>query len=147
MRALIIFIFLLSYVTVFSQEVDTNASSTIFIRDEPRNNYGDEIYESFACDTRPVFPAGDSALINYVKSTIQYPPECKEQGLEGTVYVRFIITKTGTIEQPTVMRAVNPLMEEEALRVIKSLPKWTPGIKDGKPVNVWFIIPVKFKLP
>jgi TonB family protein len=145
MRSIIIFILLFTNVFVFGQGPDTSVSSPILI-DERKFSFGDEVYESFACDTKPVFPGSDTALINYVKNNIKYPLKCKEEGIEGTVYVRFIVTKTGTIGSVSVMRAVNPLLEEEAIRIVKSLPKWTPSIKDGKQVNVWFIIPVTFRL-
>jgi periplasmic protein TonB len=70
----------------------------------------------------------------------------QEANIEGTVYIRFVVTKTGDVDNVTIARAVDPLLDQEALRVVKSIPKWTPGKNNGNPVKVWFIIPVKFKL-
>jgi periplasmic protein TonB len=106
----------------------------------------DTIYESFNIDVQPFFHGGDEALTDYIQARIQYPKEAKNNGIEGTVYIRFVVTKNGTIGETQIMRTVDPNLEMEAIRVIRNLPKWTPGKKDGKHVNVWFIIPVKFKL-
>jgi len=112
----------------------------------PLEQIADEEISNFPLDVKPVYPGGDKELIKYIVTNTVYPKIAKEKGIQGTVYVRFVITKTGEVAQPKVMRAADPLLEEEAIRVVKSLPKWKPGEKEGKPVNVWFIIPVKFKL-
>jgi protein TonB len=106
----------------------------------------EQVFESFAIQEKPAFPGGDAALIKYVAENTKYPVLAQENGIEGTVYIRFVVTKTGEVGEAKVMRAVDPLLEEEALRVVKTLPRWTPGKNNGNPVNVWFIIPVKFKL-
>jgi TonB family protein len=104
------------------------------------------IYESFALDEKPIFPGGDSGLTKYVAKHTIYPKEAKEKGVEGKVFVRFVVTKSGKVGEADVMRTVDALLEMEALRVVKSLPKWTPGKKNGKPVDVWLILPVDFRL-
>jgi periplasmic protein TonB len=106
----------------------------------------EQVFESFAIQEKPAFPGGDAELIKYVAEHTKYPVIAQENGIEGTVYIRFVVTRTGDVGEAKVMRAVDPLLEEEALRVVKALPKWTPGKNNGNPVNVWFIIPVKFKL-
>jgi TonB family protein len=106
----------------------------------------DTIFEFFAVDEKPLFPGGEEAFIKYIATNTKYPAESVKNGEEGTVYIRFIITKNGDIEKPILLRHAYPLLEEEALRVVKSSPKWQPGKRKGKPVDVWFIIPVKFKL-
>jgi periplasmic protein TonB len=126
--------------------IDTATKEVPRIVDEPKEKIVEEVFESFAIQEKPMFPGGDAALIQYVGEHTKYPVVAQEQGIEGTVYIRFVVTKTGNVGQATVMRAVDPLLEEEALRVVKSLPKWEPGKNNGNPVNVWFIIPVKFKL-
>jgi periplasmic protein TonB len=93
-----------------------------------------------------MFPGGDAGLIKYVEEHTKDPVLAEENGIQGTVYICFVLTKTGDVGQATVMRTVDPLLEEEALRVDKALPRWTPGKLKGKPVNVWFVIPVSFKL-
>lgn len=104
------------------------------------------IYDTYAIQEKPVFKDGDAGIISYVAEHTKYPIAAQEQGIEGTVYIRFVVTKTGDVGQAKVMRDIDPLLEEEALRVINSMPKWTPGKNNGNPVNVWFVIPVKFVL-
>jgi periplasmic protein TonB len=127
--------------------VDTSSKVIIEIVDQPKEKIVDEkVFEIFNIQEKPMFEDGDAALIRYVAAHTKYPVPAQEQGIEGTVYIRFVVTKTGDVGQASVMRAVDPMLEEEALRVVKSLPRWTPGKNNGNPVNVWFIIPVKFKL-
>jgi len=126
--------------------IDTSAKVVVEIVDAPKEKIVEEVFESFAIQEKPMFPGGDAALIQYVAEHTKYPVIAQENGIEGTVYIRFVVTRSGEVGQATVMRAVDPLLEEEALRVVKTLPKWTPGKNNGNPVNVWFIIPVKFKL-
>jgi protein TonB len=126
--------------------VDTTTPPLIVIVDVPEKLDNDKPFEPYAIQEKPVFPGGESALIKYVGEHTKYPVVAQEQGIEGTVYIRFVVTKTGDVGITQVMRAVDPLLEGEALRVVKTLPKWTPGKNNGNPVSVWFIIPVKFKL-
>jgi TonB family protein len=85
-------------------------------------------------------------LIKFVAKNARYPKEAKDSGIEGIVYVRIVISKEGKVIEPKVLRSLHPLLDNEALRVVQLLPDWKPGTNDGKPVNVWFIIPIKFKL-
>lgn len=77
---------------------------------------------------------------------MKYPPEAKAQGIQGTVIVQFIITATGKLDNPKVVRGVNPLLDEEALRVLRLSPDWTPGKQGGKAVSVYYTLPFKFTL-
>jgi len=126
--------------------IDTTAKPIIEIVEKPKEPIIEDVFEPYAIQEKPFYPGGDSELIRYVSEHTKYPVIAQESGIEGTVYIRFVVTKTGAVGQASVMRAVDPLLEEEALRVVKSLPKWTPGKNNGNPVNVWFIIPVRFKL-
>ena len=111
-----------------------------------KGDLGEKIMDIIDITEKPVFPGGEAALLKYVAENTHYPQQAITDGSEGTVYVRFVVTKTGRIGEVKVMRAVDPDLEEEALRVVKSLPRWVPGKFNGEPVNVWFIIPVKFRL-
>lgn len=127
-------------------KVDTTSifvpeQNLVLVKDEDNT-----IYETFAIHEKPLFEGGDAGIIKYVAEHTNYPIPAQEEGIEGTVYIRFVVTKSGEVGEAKVMRAVDPLLEEEALRVIKSMPKWIPGKNNGNPVNVWFIIPVKFVL-
>lgn len=94
----------------------------------------------------PVYQGGDTALINFIVKNIVYPSEAKRQGIQGKVIARFCVTKTGSIDRVSVLRGVSPELDMEAIRVIKLLPAFKPGRQDGVPVDVWYTIPVDFKL-
>ncbi len=97
-------------------------------------------------ENMPEFPGGEIALRNYVAKNIKYPVEASENGIQGTVYLRFIVLKDGSIGEVQLQRGVDELLDEEATRVVKSLPKFKPGRQGGRNVSVWFSLPVKFKL-
>ena len=96
----------------------------------------------------PEFPGGQAALMKYLSSNIKYPDECRKMGIEGKVYVKFVVDKTGSITDAKLLRGVpdGKLLENEAIRVIKTMPKWKPGSQSGKPVSVYFTLPISFKL-
>jgi len=96
----------------------------------------------------PEFPGGQAALMKYLSSNIKYPDECRKMGIEGKVYVKFVVDKTGSITDTKLLRGVpdGKLLENEAIRVIKTMPKWKPGNQSGKPVSVYFTLPISFKL-
>jgi protein TonB len=125
-------------------KVDTTTKVEVIV--EEKAPVVEQVFESFAIQEKPAFPGGDAALMKYVAENVKYPVVAQENGVEGTVYIRFVVTKLGTVGEAQVMRSADPLLDAEALRVVKSLPTWTPGKNNGNPVNVWFIIPVKFKL-
>jgi len=106
----------------------------------------EQVFENFAIQEKPVFQGGAAAMIQYVATNTKYPLMALENGIEGTVYIRFVVTKDGDIGDPKVLRSVDPLLEEEALRVVKGMPRWIPGKNNGNPVNSWVVIPVKFAL-
>jgi periplasmic protein TonB len=97
-------------------------------------------------DPVPVFPGGQEALVAYLVKNIVYPQKAKENGIQGVVLVSFTVTKTGKVADVKVKRGVDDLLDAEALRVIKGMPDWKPGEKDGQPVDVAMVLPVSFKL-
>ncbi len=100
----------------------------------------------FVVEDMPEFPGGEIELRTYIANHINYPPEAKEQGIQGKVYVSFTVTKTGGIADATIARGVDASLDKEALRVINSLPKWQPGKQRGQVVNVQYTVPINFKL-
>jgi len=94
----------------------------------------------------PVFPGGDEGLINYIAANTKYPESAKINQLEGKVIIRFCVEETGTVDRVTVLRSVEPSLDAEAARVVSSIPAFKPGKQGGKPVPVWYMIPVDFKL-
>lgn len=94
----------------------------------------------------PSFPGGDTELFKFIYDNIKYPDVAKENNIQGKVILRFCVTYKGTVDQVSVVRGVDPLLDEEAIRVIKMLPLWKPGKQGGKPVNVWYSVPISFQL-
>ena len=89
---------------------------------------------------------GLDAFITWVAAHLKYPKEAKQAGIEGTVLVKFVVGKNGGIQEIEVLQGAHPVLDAEAVRVVRSSPKWKPGIKDGRPVRVTYRIPVKFSL-
>lgn len=97
-------------------------------------------------DNMPVFPGGEAALLQFVSKNMKYPIEAQQKGIQGRVVCSFTVLKDGSITDVEILRGVEQTLDDEAIRVIKSMPKWTPGKLDGKPVNVIYTIPVTFRL-
>lgn len=97
-------------------------------------------------DQKPEFPGGNSALFNYLKDNIKYPADAVEEKLEGRVILTFIVNREGKIVNAKVKKSVSPSCDKEALRIVRSMPDWIPGMKDGKAVTVQYTLPVTFKL-
>ena len=104
----------------------------------------EEIFKSV--EQMPTFPGGDAALMKYLSSHINYPAMAQENGVQGRVVVQFVVTKTGKVGEVKVVRSVDKDLDREAVRVCKSLPNFVPGRQNGQPVNVWYTLPVTFKL-
>ena len=97
-------------------------------------------------EVMPQFPGGQIAMLKYIMENIKYPEQAMKEGIQGRVAVRFIVEKDGSISDVKPILSVHPLLNKEAVRVVESMPKWTPGKQNGKPVRVRFNLPVMFKL-
>lgn len=105
---------------------------------------GEEVYS--VVDVMPEYPGGMDAMIAYLGENIKYPKDSHDAGVEGKVLVNFIITKDGEVTDVEVMKGVATDLDNEAVRVVKGMPDWTPGSQDGKNVNVQMTLPVMYKL-
>ena len=99
-----------------------------------------------AVEQKPAFPGGEAALMKWLSSNIVYPVMAQEEGAQGRVVVQFVVEKDGRIGQVKVVRGRHPELDKEAVRVVKSLPKFIPGKNNGQTVRCWFTLPVNFKL-
>ena len=97
-------------------------------------------------EQKPQFPGGEAALLKYIAEHIRYPAMAQENNIQGRVVVKFVVTKTGSVGDVQVVRSKDKDLDKEAIRVVKSLPKFTPGKNNGHPVNVWYTLPINFKL-
>jgi protein TonB len=109
------------------------------------NAKGKEV-KYFDYEVMPVYAGGEDDLVRYLGKKIYYPQKEKKDGIEGTVYIQFVIDKDGSVTNVRVLKGVSEGLDEEAARIVQSLPKWSPGFLDGDPVKVSFVLPIKFRL-
>ena len=99
-----------------------------------------------AVEQMPQFPGGDAELMKFLRDNIVYPAMAQENNVQGKVIVQFVVTKTGDIGEVKVVKSVDRDLDNEAVRLVKKLPKLIPGRMNGQAVNVWYTLPVQFKL-
>lgn len=108
---------------------------------------GEEQGEVFqVVEEQPIYPGGMDELMKFMQTNIRYPKEAQERGLQGRVIVQFVVNKDGSICDEQVVKSVDPQLDAEAIRIIRSMPNWTPGKQRGEPVRVRFTLPVTFRL-
>ncbi|MDL2255834.1 energy transducer TonB [Parabacteroides sp. OttesenSCG-928-K15] len=94
----------------------------------------------------PMFPGGEAALLKFVTGAIKYPIIAQENGIQGRVVVTFVVNRDGSVVDAEIVRGQDPSLDKEALRVIGTMPKWSPGEQRGKPVRVKYTMPIHFRL-
>lgn len=94
----------------------------------------------------PEFPGGQEALYSWLSKNIKYPDAAKKRKIEGKVFVNFTVSKTGKIDKVSILKKINDLLDAEAVRVVSSMPNWTPGENKDIPVDVEMTLPINFKL-
>ena len=99
-----------------------------------------------AVEQMPQFPGGDAELMKHIQKNLKYPPVAMENNIQGRVVVQFVVTKTGKVGEVKVVRGRDPDLDKEAVRVVKTLPDFIPGKMNGQAVNVWYTLPITFKL-
>lgn len=127
--------------TVQSKEINTTVITTQ-AKQEKEN--GSPVF--YKVEQMPEFPGGELGLRTFIARSIKYPEIAAENGIQGKVYVTFVIAKNGDVKNPTIAQGVDPALDKEALRVVSSLPKWRPGREKGEAVNVSYTVPITFQL-
>ena len=97
-------------------------------------------------EVMPQFPGGEAEMYRFISANLKYPVVDQEMGTQGRVSIQFVVSKTGEITNLVILKGISPTCDKEAMRVIKSMPKWIPGKQSGNPVQVYFTIPIVFKL-
>ena len=110
----------------------------------PKHVEEDKVFD--IVEQQPLFPGGQSALMQFLHDNIKYPVVAQENGVQGRVTVQFVVEKDGSITDVHVLRGVDPSLDKEAVRVVKSMPRWTPGKQNGTTVRVNYRLPVLFRL-
>lgn len=113
--------------------------------DELAQKGTDHVYQ--VVDEMPQFPGGNRAMMAYIGQNIKYPAEAVAKGIEGRVVVQFVVNKEGDLQDIKVMKSIDSLLDQEAIRVISSMPKWTPGKLKGEAVNIQYTLPIQFNIP
>jgi TonB family protein len=109
--------------------------------DRPDN---DSIYN--IVEQMPQFPGGDPAMFEFISKNVKYPQKAKDEGIQGRVFIQFVVEKDGSVGEVKLLRGIGGGCDEEGIRVVKSMPKWTPGQQAGKAVRVLYTLPIFFKL-
>lgn len=106
------------------------------------------VYDLVAIQEQPSFPGGDAEMLRFLTNNIKYPQQEKEMNISGKVFITFVIDKDGSVTETEVYKSLKggPNCDREAMRVVKMMPKWSPGKQNGKPVKVRYILPIHFKL-
>lgn len=125
------------------EEVDVNFVAVEVPKDS-MNTAATDILDM--AETMPEFEGGVQALLKYLSTNIKYPKTAEKAGTQGRVVVQFVVNKDGGIVDTKVVRGVDPELDKEALRVVNAMPKWKPGMQDGKPVRVKYTVPIMFRL-
>lgn len=94
----------------------------------------------------PEFPGGMHELMNFIEKNVRYPEVARKHGMQGRVIVRVVIDKDGSVTEPTIVRSIDTELDNEALRIVKLMPKWKPGTQRNKAVKVKYTFPVTFRL-
>ncbi len=116
----------------------------VIAQPEPPKQEENKVFD--VVEQMPSFPGGNSALMQYLNSNVRYPVVAQENGVQGRVTVSFVVEKDGSITDVNVVRSVDPSLDKEASRVVKSMPNWIPGKQNGSAVRVKYNVPVSFKL-
>jgi TonB family protein len=109
-----------------------------------KNGSTDRVFE--VVEDMPEYPGGETALRNFLATNIKYPEAARNLGIQGRVFVRFVVTSTGDVRDVTIARGVDPVLDKEATRVVQKMEKWKPGMQKGKPVSVYYTVPISFVL-
>ena len=138
MRKLILLIQILFSTLQFISQVETVTNSDI------KEDSNEEIFS--VVEEQPQFPGGMEKLLEFLITNIKYPDLAVKQGIQGKVFVAFIVNKTGKIRDAKIVRGVHESLDKEALRVISIMPNWTPGKQNGEAINCRFTLPISFKI-
>ena len=120
------------------------AKEVIAEPEPPKHEAENKVFD--IVEQQPLFPGGPAALMKYLSENTKYPVVAQENGVQGRVTVQFVVEKDGSISDVHVLRGVDPSLDKEAVRVVKSMPRWTPGKQNGITVRVNYRVPVLFRL-
>jgi TonB family protein len=124
------------------QQVKPSEQQKVVTQEKPKT--GDPVFT--VVETPPAYPGGQDALIRHIAENIKYPEGARVKGIQGTVFTTFVVEKDGAVSNVKILRGIGSGCDEEAVRVISGMQRWTPGYQKGEPVRVQFNLPIKFAL-
>ncbi len=130
--------------TEIKLEIEKQTDISDIIPPNPNSNNNNSVDETGNTEKVAEFPGGENALEQYMKENMQYPPEALRKDIQGRVIVSFTVDKSGKIKDAKIIRSIHPLIDTEALRLIKNMPNWKPAEVNGKTISTKQIIPVMF---
>ncbi|MDY6241316.1 MAG: energy transducer TonB [Prevotella sp.] len=136
-----IFLTMMASVLMLSSSVNLMATT-------PENNPTEDKQERVfdVVEVMPQYPGGIPQMMKFIISNIKYPKDAIKKGMQGAVVVQFVVEPDGSVSNVHVVRSVFPSLDTEAVRMVKAMPKWSPGMQNGKPVRVRFNVPIRFSL-
>jgi protein TonB len=123
---------------------DVNGKDIADIKENVTQEVEEKVWE--VIEQMPQFPGGESELLTFIAKSIRYPVIAQENGIQGRVIIRFVVSKTGVVSNVEVLRSLDSACDKEAVRVVKTLPKWIPGKQNGVNVPVYYTLPITFRL-
>lgn len=130
-------------------DVKQNTEIEVYIAPPVQREQEEEVVETeifTVVESMPEFPGGEAAMMSFIAKNIKYPGFARESGIQGRVFVNFVVEPSGLVSNVKILRGIGGGCDEEAIRVVQSMPKWTPGKQRGKAVRVSFNLPVRFTL-
>ena len=116
-----------------------------FCQEEKKVSVDDEVF--VVVEEQAEFPGGMDSMYAYIQKNLKYPEAAEEKGIQGRVFVQFVIEKDGSISNVKILRGIGGGCEEAAVEMVKNMPKWKPAKQRGKPVRYQYVLPIKFELP
>jgi periplasmic protein TonB len=135
--------------TADQAQVEVKNEEAVEIVEAPKEEVQEEDPEAtpfVVVEEMPMFPGGEIELLKYIAANTNYPEVAKENNIQGRVIVRFCVTSKGGVSQVSILKGVDPELDKEAIRVVNTLPPFKPGKQGGKPVPVWYMVPIAFTL-
>jgi protein TonB len=114
--------------------------------DDEIKNKEDSSKIAYGVEVMPQFPGGEKRLLQFIRDNLNYPYAAADLGMQGRVDIRFIVTATGELTDIRVIKSLNPVLDAVAVRTVRKMPNWIPGIQNGKAVPVYYILPIIFTL-
>jgi protein TonB len=138
--------FILSTDEIVETTTDGNVNDTLVYVEQPEEIVPVEPKIFIVVEEMPEFPGGKQALLEYIQKNTVYPAEALNNNIQGRVILKFVVNTDGSVDRIEVLKGIDPLLDQEAVRVISTLPKFKPGRQSGVPVQVWYSVPVLFQI-